>query len=117
MITIVDGERLSEIGKFKTGKKGEPRPRQHLTERIEAQISGLEVAGREPSLWQNAGLMRALACLQSGDYREGAKELQRVELAPELRSPHDVKTSARYALLTTARHRANFEAIKVQSPR
>ena len=119
VITIVDGERLSEIGKFKTGNKrvelSIKPPRQHLTERIEALISGLEVACREPGLWQNAGLMRALACLQSGDYREGAKELQRVELAPELRSPHDVKTSARYALLTTARHRANFAAIKTHS--
>jgi hypothetical protein len=120
-VTILDEERLSEIGKFKSGEKrterSTRRPRQLLIERIEAFISGLEVARREPGLWQNAWLVRALACLQSGDYRNGEKELQRADLAPELRSPHDVKTAARYALLPTARHRANFATIKTQSPR
>ena len=92
-------------------------PRQLLIERIEAFISSLEEAGREPDLWQNAWLMRALACLRSGDYRDGEKELQRAGLAPELRSPRYIKTSVRYALLATAQHRANFAAIQSQSPR
>jgi CRP/FNR family transcriptional regulator len=117
-VAILDRERLSEIGKFKSDEKKTERstmsPRKLLIEQIETFISRLEVARREPGLWQNAWLMRALACLQSGDYRDGGKELQRAGLAPELRSPHDVKTSARYALLTTARHRANFTAIKSQ---
>ena len=120
-VIILDGEQLSKIGKFKSGRESMDQitvpPRQLLIEKIEAFISVLEVARREPGLWQNAWLMRSLACLQSGDYRDGVKELQRADLAPELRSPHDVKSSGRYALLTAARHRANFAAIKAQSPR
>jgi hypothetical protein len=91
--------------------------REILKERIEAFISRFERAGTQPDLWQNLWLIRALTSLQGGNYLDGENELRRAEISPELRSSHDVQSSTRYSLLTTAQHRVNFERIKIQSRR
>jgi hypothetical protein len=92
--------------------------RRKVVDRIETSIADFEMTKRQPDRWQCDWLVHALACLKGGDLEGVVVALERVKLAPELRSPRELANiPGGYPLLTTAEHRANFERIKSEGSR